>query len=173
MTNTVGRFQILEANQLQFPHRCATCGAFSSEGGRRYITFDLWVEFYGTVYICTFCFLGAASEVGCVPEAKYNEAMTQRDEYKSVVDSLIKENRSLRDAMDSLRNLDRPDPDSYSYPDISVPTIEPVAEIIDTKPAEREDRPIEQIDVGGREDIRDNDSSLSDSFASIGLNLGI
>lgn len=178
MTSTLDRFQLLEFSQLQGPHRCAVCGSFSGDGGKKFIDFGLYVDFYGTVYICTGCFIGASSVVGYASQAKYSEALTQITEYQAVVASLIDENRSLRNAMDSLRTLDRPNPDTYSTPNPSEQEvkrqpdlyIEATAEL-NKGITERESRSSESADVGGSKDVRSDDSQFTDSITALGLNI--
>lgn len=184
MTNaTVGRFHLLEHNQLQLPHKCGTCGAFSGAKGRKFIDFDMWIEFYGVVYICNECFLGAAKELDCVPTVQYDEAMRQVEEYKAVVLSLIAENRGLRDAVDNLRGFDRPDPSSLVvyesvYQELESGSVgsevqheESSGDLSggDPEPEKTESEPVRQTDVRGPENVRSNvdyltkpDTSLSD-----------
>lgn len=38
-----------------FPHKCVQCGA-NKKDGRKYIDWGLTIEFYGVVYLCSFCF---------------------------------------------------------------------------------------------------------------------
>lgn len=123
-SQTLGRFHIREHNELQYPHKCGTCGSFSGDNGKRYIDFDCFVEFYGTVYICTDCFLGATRELDLVPVESYKAAMDQIAELKAVVTTLINENRTLRDAVDSLRSFTHPHSDTYNVPDIPESVVE-------------------------------------------------
>jgi hypothetical protein len=190
MTNTtVGRFQVITASMMKMPSKCSTCGSFSSAHGKEYVDFGLWVEFYGNVYICTECFLGAAGELGVVPVVKYNEAITQINEYKAVVKTLIEENGILRNATDSLRAIDRPDPDSISYCDhgsLEQDTVEHEPVIGDesgssditgdtaadnTGSTDREEGSAEPNNVGGSEDVRNDDSSVTTLFGGLGLDI--
>src|SRR5437762_1207005 len=114
-SSTVDRFQLLEANQLELPHKCNVCGGFS---GRKFVDFGAWVEFYGVVYICDQCFVGAAKVVGCVPAALYGSIEKKLDESSKVISQLIEENRRLRDAVDSLRIISNPIATSDSNSDL-------------------------------------------------------
>lgn len=101
MTNTtLGRFQVLSINELTFPHKCATCGSFSGDNGKQYIDFGLFVEYYGNVYICIECFLGAIKNIVHPTE----ESKTRIRELQAVVTTLIAENRILRNGIDDLRD---------------------------------------------------------------------
>jgi len=187
MTNlTVGRFQVITASMMKMPSKCSTCGSFSNAHGKEYVDFGLWVEFYGNVYICTECFLGAAAELGVVPVVQFNEAIIQINEYKAVVKTLIEENGNLRHAVDSLRTLDRPDPASLNYCNhdiIEQTTAELEPETIrvdtgnsefieqpgsdDTELAGREEGPTQQDNVRGSENLRNDDFG----FSAIGLEI--
>lgn len=182
MTNTtVDRFVLLEYNELTYPHRCATCGSFSGDNNKKFVDFGLFVEFYGNVYICTECFIGAVKSVNITDNTDKYDARI--NELVAINMTLMQENRTLRDVTDRLRNIDRPDTDtnngnmdagkiSSGRSDISSPE----SEISNSNPArtnsvgeEREDRPSESINVQGSSDIRTDDDSLT----SFGLGLAI
>lgn len=181
-STTLGRFQILSYNELQYPHKCGTCGSFSGDNNKRFIDFGCWVEYYGTVYICTECFLGAVSLLEVVPAKQLKAAEDQVRELKAVVTTLISENRTLRDAVDSLRNIDRSypntDDDSNSTeqvtergPDSAGQREEvssPDPERHDSSSTEGESGPSEQTNVGRHQDVRNDDST---DEQSIGLNV--
>jgi hypothetical protein len=59
---SLGRFQVLEHNQLIAPGKCAGCGGFTN---RRFIDFGLELDFYGVVYLCLeTCFTEVANQIG-------------------------------------------------------------------------------------------------------------
>lgn len=166
---SVDRFQILEASQLQLPHKCATCGGFSSDGGRKFVSWDLWIEFYGNVYICTICFIGAAKSIGVVTSEHHNIALAQVKAFKAVVETYMRECDDLRAQLDSLRNSISAYADSNS--DIDTPhtgSTEPVAPAV--VPAEPESD--EQTNVGGSPDLQDDDRFNAD-VAALGIGLHI
>lgn len=185
MISTVSRFQVINFNEMQFPHKCATCGSFSGDNGKRFVDFGAFIEFYGNVYFCTECFIGAAGEMGLYSDGddkKYKAALFQIEELRTVVTTLINENRGLRDAVDTLRSIDYPHPDTYNVPSIPAaiietgsvgPTVEPEnsdgASGGDNQPvAAGESGLVEQTDVGGHSDVRDDDVGESNS---IGLDI--
>jgi hypothetical protein len=101
MTNTtLDRFQVLSVNELTYPHKCSVCGSFSGDNGKQYIDFGLFVEYYGNVYICTECFLGAIKSIVHPTE----ESKSEIRELRAVVTTLISENRILRNGIDDLRD---------------------------------------------------------------------
>jgi len=174
MTNsTVDRFQLLHAGELLYPNKCAVCGSFSSDDGKRFISFGCWIEFFGTVYICTNCFVNAANLLlDTTPSKQYEEALLQIEELKAVVESLNLENGVLRNGIDNLRVLDRPHPSSYSEHDSReqeerTEPSNPVTEEPDPDTTGGEERPSEQTDERGPSDVQDDDRNEP----SIGLSV--
>lgn len=177
MTNTsLSRFLIRSHNELQYPHKCATCGSFSGDNGKRYVDFGCWVEFYGTVYICTECFLGATAELDVVPMSRFKAVEQHNSELQGVVQTLISENRVLRDGINHLRNsaISRSDSDSDNGNVVSnsssegrsaEPRPEPedssrVSSGYDNSAPEREDEPTRQDDGRGHQNVRNDDQSI-------------
>lgn len=181
MTNTtVDRFQVLSYNELTYPHKCGTCGSFSGDNGKQYIDFGLFVEFYGNVYICTECFFGAiqsSKQLSSWFMDKIDESVVRIRELQAVVTTLINENRTLRDGLDSLRDSIISSTNSDSN-HINVATDQDLEgrsdrrseepEVSSTDPTRlnpvgeaREARPVEQINVEGSTHVRTDDSSDS------------
>jgi len=177
MTSTsLSRFQILSYNQLQYPHKCGTCGSFSGDNSRRYVDFGCWVEFYGTVYICTDCFLGATSELNVVPESKFKAVQQSNIELQTVVQTLISENRALRDGIDHIRDsvVSRPHTDSddnhvVSNSDTERGSIKEGLKQEDSSSSTirddrtttvREEEPVRSNDGRGHSDLRNDDQPI-------------
>lgn len=177
MTSTsISRFQILSHNELQYPHKCGTCGSFSGDNGKRYVDFGCWVEYYGTVYICTECFLGATTELNVVPMSRFKALEQNNAELQVVVQTLISENRALRDGIDHIRSsaASRPNPDpdhdnvvpsSESERRPVEPRLEPedsssVSSGTGTVTTEREDEPARSDDGRGHQNVRNDDESI-------------
>ncbi|SRR6266498_425763 len=171
MTNSVDRFQILEANQLMFPHKCSVCGGFSDKSGnkeRKFIDFGLDIEFYGKVYICTECFSSATSIVDCVPVEKYNSLEQQFKELSNVVSQLIEENGMLRSAVDTFRII------SNNEPGPNIVTISAIEdeERSDKGTAEGKKGFVKQTDERGSEDLHSNvNAEPASTFSSLGLDI--
>lgn len=173
---SLSRFRILSYNELQYPHKCGTCGSFSGDNGKRYVDFGCWVEYYGTVYICTECFLGATTELNVVPMSRFKSIEQNNAELQVVVQTLISENRALRDGIDHIRSsiTSRPNPDtnndnvvpsSESERRSTEPGLEPkdsstVSSGHDNTASERKDEPVGQNDGGGHQNIRNDDESI-------------
>ena len=176
MTISTARFQVLSYSELQYPHKCSTCGSFSGDNGKRYVDFGCWVEFYGTVYICTDCFLGATTELDVVPMSRFKETEQRNLELQTVVQTLISENRALRDGIEHLRNsiITRSDADSYHGNVVSgqstarrseqpAPEQKDSSRISsghDSSTSERKDEPVRQNDGGGHSDVRNDDEPI-------------
>jgi hypothetical protein len=177
-SSTVDRFQLLEAQQMDLPNKCAVCGSFTGDHDKKFITFGAWIEFFGTVYICTDCFMGAAALLDVVRKQQYLEALNQIKELQAVVTTLINENRGLRDAVDSLRSFNRPHPDTYDVSSVPEPVVETSAVGPTVEPENSsgdsggdnqgsttgEDGPVESPDVRGPENLRNDDSGKSDTI---------
>lgn len=170
MTNsTVDRFQILEVNQLTYPHKCGICGSFSGDNGKRYIDFGLFVEYHGQVYICVDCFYGAIHSI----DKPSDESQARIRELQAVVTTLIAENRTLRNALDELRGsiVSRPDSDPDSVYVAPSSVIE-AGTAVEQDPAvgvtsepdpvgeAREAESTEQINVEGSPQLREDDDDL-------------
>lgn len=58
----MSKYRILDMPQVS-PSKCANCGS-SKIDSRKYIDFDLLVDWYGVVYICTICLFDIAKQSG-------------------------------------------------------------------------------------------------------------
>jgi hypothetical protein len=96
------KFRVLSA-PIQVPGVCASCGS-SSTDDRNYVDFDMFVDYVGVIYFCTFCFDECANALGYIsPEqARVLEAKLEAAE-KKILDFYTKD-RALNDAINLLRD---------------------------------------------------------------------
>jgi hypothetical protein len=169
---TVDRFQLLEHNNLVFPHKCAICGGFSDAEGRKFVDLGLEVDFFGRIYICTVCFPNAAKLVGYIPVEEFNKVKKFSFELTDVVKSLTNENRVLRDAVDSFRAINSlestPLATVKSEATAETKPIDPEPGQIDQQPTARKERLTKSTDEQRPTQLR---SDESDPLADYGLNI--
>lgn len=95
------KFKIVPA-PIQVPGTCSSCGSSSTED-RDYIDFDLTLDFYGVVYICTFCFSECANAVGYISPEQARALEAQREYYALQVANFYTKDKALNDAINLLR----------------------------------------------------------------------
>lgn len=166
--DTLDRFQLLEANELQLPHKCTVCGGFS---GRKFIDFGAWVEFYGVIYICDQCLTGAARVVGCVPSSLYNTVEKQLAKTTKVISQLTEENGRLRSAVDSFRTIANPVIDTGSK--FSLVDTNTNESLVNQTATATESRPVEQTNERGSSFVRvdDSNSTANTTLSELGLDI--
>lgn len=76
--------QILDV-PVAAPGTCISCGS-PGDDKRKFIDFNLIIDYFGVVYFCTFCFNEIANACDFVDNTKYLE--------------LLQQNRELREALD-------------------------------------------------------------------------
>ncbi len=69
----MGKYKIL-ANPFYQPGKCANCGSAKVDG-RMYVDFDLDIDWYGKVYLCTLCLMDIATAANL-----FEGYLKQRDE---------------------------------------------------------------------------------------------
>lgn len=121
-TQGLGRFQVLDHNQLIAPGKCAGCGGFTN---RHFIDFGLELDFYGVVYLCLeTCFTEVANQIGFI-------SPVQAVELQGEMQNLVERNSDLQDKLNALENV-RDAIDSYRVVDPSVhsaiDSVQPVLE---------------------------------------------
>lgn len=100
--NLLSRFQIVEGNPPNLPHKCSVCGSISGT----FIDFQLDLEFYGTVYLCLEnCVLQLANELGYRSPAQHRVALEAVEERNRHIIALEDENERLRHGLAGLRAI--------------------------------------------------------------------
>ncbi len=66
------KFQISDVPRYK-PAKCGNCGSSRADDGRRYLDFQLEIDWYGTFYLCGFCVEEAARRLGLFNA--YNETI--------------------------------------------------------------------------------------------------
>jgi hypothetical protein len=171
---TVDRFQLLEHNNLVFPHKCAICGGFSDAEGRKFVDLGLEIDFFGRIYICTICFPSAAELVGYIPVEEFDKVRKFGFELTDVVKSLTNENRVLRDAVDSFRAIN-----SLESTPLATVKSEATAEVKSTNPEPEPEQADRQSTAGKKGLTKPADeqrstqlrSDESDPLADYGLTI--
>jgi hypothetical protein len=97
---TVARFPIISAGEMVLPAKCHSCG--SCDQKRQYIDLTLQVEFYGSVYLCTFCFGSVAADIEYVPALEVELAASHLTDQCASNAKLDAENKALRYALATL-----------------------------------------------------------------------
>lgn len=95
------KFKIVPA-PIQVPGNCSSCGSSNNED-RNYIDFDLTLDFYGAVYICTFCFSECANAVGYISPEQARRLEAQTEYYALKVANFYTKDKALNDAINLLR----------------------------------------------------------------------
>lgn len=162
---SLGRFKVIEANQLLAPGKCAGCGGFTK---RRFVDFGLELDFYGVVYLCLeVCFTEVANKLGFLsPEqtielkAKLSERAATILEQQLMLDKL----EAVRDAIDNYRSggvVATLASDSGDSGDVHQGSGDERVEAegsVDSGSETGQSGSPESIDVGGPPDVRDDDS---------------
>lgn len=99
--NTLGRFKVIEANQMLAPGKCAGCGGFTK---RHFVDFGLELDFYGVVYLCLeVCFTEVANQIGYLSPVQSNHLKLQvevKEEEIQTLQGKLTALEAVRDAID-------------------------------------------------------------------------
>lgn len=113
----MSRFTLLD-RPLVLPMKCAVCGN-SAPANNRYVDMDVRIDRFGRLYLCSGCIAEAAELLGMTYAAKLAVAEEKCKVAVKRLAEVIDENRNLKDAVATLRNLDSPGVniyDSFPYP---------------------------------------------------------
>lgn len=161
----LGRFKVIEANQMLAPGKCAGCGGFTK---RRFVDFGLELDFYGVVYLCLeVCFTEVANKLGFLSPVQTQELKLKLEMVSGEREALIinlEQLEAVRDAIDGYRSGSN---DASVYHAIG--NLQPVHQgssdqgveaegSVDSGSEAGQSGSPESIDVGGSPDVRDDDS---------------
>jgi hypothetical protein len=131
MSNLLSRFQIIEGNPQQPPHKCSVCG---SQNGT-FVDFGLDLEFYGTVYLCLEnCILQLANELGYRSPAQHRVVLEANKYLQDQNNEVIDQNEALRNALGIISAHSRYD----TVPVINDISVEPESDEDKSEPVKTE-----------------------------------
>jgi hypothetical protein len=88
-------------NPVALPGRCIVCGSPGGDG-RKFIDFGLSMEFYGSVYFCTFCFTEGMNIQGWLSPEQSQLLFDKLKTYEDRLSVLEAQNVKLRNALSQL-----------------------------------------------------------------------
>lgn len=98
-----GRIQLVDVPHMP-PGKCAICGGHGGSADRRkFIDFNIEVEYFGVIYFCEHCFAEAAIAIKFISPEIYEKILDLLEVFKGRNQELEAENVKLRSA---LHNLD-------------------------------------------------------------------
>lgn len=96
------KFQVIPA-PIQVPGTCASCGS-SSTDDRDYVDFDMFVDYVGVIYFCTFCFRECANALGYLSPDQSRELEDKLGAFELKLANFYTKDKALNDAINLLRN---------------------------------------------------------------------
>lgn len=96
------KFRVIPA-PTQVPGTCASCGSSSTED-RDYVDFDMFVDYVGVIYFCTFCFDECANALGYISPEQARRLENQVEYYATKVANFYTKDKALNDAINLLRD---------------------------------------------------------------------
>lgn len=96
------KFRVIPA-PVMVPGTCASCGS-SSTDDRDYVDFDMFVDYIGVIYFCTFCFTECANSLGFLSPEQSKRLEEQVEYYATKVANFYTKDRALNDAITLLRD---------------------------------------------------------------------
>lgn len=94
---------VILQNARMKPYNCIVCKGESD--GRPFVDFNLDLEWYGSVYMCGYCFVMVANKLGYYSPDQFSKLS---DDYKVILEShhrLVADNDKLRSILGSMFNL--------------------------------------------------------------------
>lgn len=95
------KVQILEAPRMP-PGKCCICGSSNNED-RQYCDMGWEIDFFGVVYICTFCFSEVANLLGCLTPEQAEALELENERLRQEIVSFRAKELAINDAADKLR----------------------------------------------------------------------
>ena len=150
--NLQSRFQFLVEPLPCLPHKCACCGrSFSPDPNPdeklQFLDWNLEIEFFGKVYLCTDCLREACNQMGYASPEQVTRLESELKASKNTATAYMKENQELRNALASLNSV-------FGSGPVTVESLESVL-----------DKTLEE-ELG--DDINANDITLRDSTGKEG-----
>lgn len=147
--NPQSRFRILDT-AIQKPGTCLICRSAGGDG-RQFVDFQKTVDFYGVVYVCTFCAVEVAKLLGLTVKQESFDGMRKGflDEIESSDERWVQAQEEIRAARLLLRNCNCNDSDPVS--DGSIPDAVDV-EVVEESDGAR-DYDSESSSVEGLDDV--------------------
>lgn len=163
----MSKYRILAVPDVSLA-QCANCGS-SKNDGRKYVDFDLQIDFHGVVFLCGLCVNDIAKALGSYD--KYNERIKELENKIELQETLTvgsielfeRFKATFEEVKDYLVNL----PVATNYTDSdrasSVEPTEPVVESPNPKPAKANPRAVKSTPGSGSKDVRSLASLLEDN----------
>lgn len=161
-----GKFQLVTEPLQSLPHKCAGCNresSYDSQNPLQFVDWNLEVEFFGKIFICTDCLREMCNQMGYASPKQVIMLESNSKLYFDRCKQLESENEELRNALGSLGVV-------FNNPIPSVDDLVPDKEDDDNADditlgsTERETRSVEQTTKPGSTDVHDDASTdeLSD-----------
>ena len=106
MLTAQSRLKVLDTPVLA-PGICFLCGS-AGDDKRKFIDFGKQIEWYGAVYVCTFCIVEVAEAAEFIPVANFDTLHTEYRELRVQYDQLKAKYAPFEEAIKNV--LDSPDP---------------------------------------------------------------
>ncbi|MFE1145200.1 hypothetical protein [Streptomyces rochei] len=106
MITAQSRLKVLDKPELA-PGVCFLCGS-AGDDKRKFIDFGKNIEWYGTVYVCTFCVIEVAEAADFTPVSNFDALHNEYRELRVKYDQLVAKYAPFEKAIKNV--LDSPDP---------------------------------------------------------------
>lgn len=159
--NYQSKYQLVKEPLQSLPHKCAGCNRESSHDPQNPLEFVDWnleVEFFGKIFICTDCLREMCNQMGYANPAQVAKLEHRLAMYDKVLNSYDEQNQELKNALGSLGVV-------FSSPVPELPSMVPDEEDDDITlgDSEGETGSTEQATESGSTDVPSDESDdLSD-----------
>lgn len=171
--NYQSKFQLVTEPIQCLPHKCAACSresSFKPNEPLQFVDWNLEVEFFGKIFICTDCLREMCNQMGYASPQQVIRLESQRNVFADWYNNLKKENEELRNALGSLGVVfDNPIPELPDLVSIEEPDEDDEVRVGDQDDitlgsTEGETGSTEQTPESGSTDVHSNESAdeLSD-----------
>lgn len=161
------KIQLLEAPRLA-PGVCAVCGASRSDD-RQYIDMKWDIDFYGVVYLCTFCFTEAVNTLGCLTKEQSEALEAENDRLRQEIIDFRLERDAIHDIANKLRDTGlidfvtaRSSGDADSVVSPGAQTLDNFYASLQSNSDESSSKPKQSDSEQGSDGLSDSESTYSD-----------
>lgn len=157
MTTELGRVRLITGTPPCSPGTCVVCGT-PGDSDSKFVDFGFDIDFYGVVYFCEVCIKEVMHVLDFVPTELYEDICNDLFIAGNRIEDLEVENRNLKNAIRSLRDLDLVDSST------SVKQSDVVESTTETKPVSKstnaaKPRSSKSTNESRSPSVRNNDSA--------------